>query len=166
MRRSCGEHVQFIDVVRHRKSSQGIGWEDNDRADERRTQRDDVAGLGTHWQAALQSRDLSSYPKFYWIPSEFGRHLSRKPIIDNATRSLCNSTTMEGVMPLQALDETLHYEERALRAEQNAKVAETLHLAALWRELATTYRELAEWGRTIRPKRTVATGEAIENEAV
>ena len=65
-------------------------------------------------------------------------------------------------MPLQALDETLDYEERALRAEQNAKVAETLHLAVLWRELATTYRELAERRRTIRPGRTIATGDAIE----
>ena len=37
------------------------------------------------------------------------------------------------------------YEALALHAEQRAKQAEAIHLAALWQELATTYRELAEY---------------------
>lgn len=37
------------------------------------------------------------------------------------------------------------YEALALHADQQAEQAEALHLAALWRELATTYRELAHY---------------------
>jgi hypothetical protein len=70
-------------------------------------------------------------------------------------------------MPLQALDETLDYEARALRAEQKAEVAETRHLTALWLELATTYRELGEYHRgqtyeASRLGRNPTTGEAIQ----
>ena len=35
----------------------------------------------------------------------------------------------------------------AANAEEKAKSAESLHLAALWRELAETYRELAGYRR-------------------
>jgi hypothetical protein len=59
-------------------------------------------------------------------------------------------------MPIQAFEETLDYVERALRAEQNARIAETRHLAALWRELATTYRELAEHQRGRLSDRPIA----------
>jgi hypothetical protein len=39
------------------------------------------------------------------------------------------------------------YEALAAHAEQQAEQAETLHRAALWRELATTYRELGLYHR-------------------
>ena len=37
------------------------------------------------------------------------------------------------------------YEALAVRADEQAEQAEALHLTALWRELATTYRELAHY---------------------
>ncbi len=48
------------------------------------------------------------------------------------------------------------YEALTAHAEQQDEQAETLHLAALWRELATTYRELGQYHR--RPHASVVSG--------
>jgi hypothetical protein len=48
-------------------------------------------------------------------------------------------------MQLYMPDGRPDYEALALNAEQQAKQAEALYLAALWLELATTYRELAQY---------------------
>jgi hypothetical protein len=45
------------------------------------------------------------------------------------------------------MDDELDYAALAANAEANAKSADTLHLAALWRELAVTYRELGDYYR-------------------
>ena len=42
------------------------------------------------------------------------------------------------------------YEALAVRADKQAEQAEALHLIALWRESATTYRELAHY-HSFRP---------------
>jgi hypothetical protein len=52
------------------------------------------------------------------------------------------------------MEDELDYTALAARAEEKAKSAESLHLAALWRELAETYRELAvyrPWRNTAAP---------------
>jgi hypothetical protein len=45
------------------------------------------------------------------------------------------------------MGDELDYVALAANAEANAKSAESLHLAALWRELAETYREVAAYHR-------------------
>ena len=45
------------------------------------------------------------------------------------------------------MSDELDYMALAANAERKAVSAESLHLAALWRELAETYRELANYRR-------------------
>jgi hypothetical protein len=45
------------------------------------------------------------------------------------------------------MSDELDYIALAANAEHKAMSAESLHLAALWRELAETYRELADYRR-------------------
>jgi hypothetical protein len=45
------------------------------------------------------------------------------------------------------MEDELDYAALAANAEAKAKSADTLHLAALWRELAVTYRELGDYHR-------------------
>lgn len=54
-------------------------------------------------------------------------------------------------MQLHMPDGRPDYEALALHADQQAKQAEALHLAALWRELVTTYRELALRSAVVTP---------------
>jgi hypothetical protein len=51
----------------------------------------------------------------------------------------------------------------AADAERKAGVAESLHLAALWRELAATYRELAGYHR--RRHELTSSDESPDSEA-
>ena len=53
-------------------------------------------------------------------------------------------------MQLHKPDGRPDYEALAVRADKQAEQAEALHLIALWRELATTYRELADY-HSFRP---------------
>jgi hypothetical protein len=52
------------------------------------------------------------------------------------------------------------YEALALHADQQAEQAEARHLAALWRELATTYRELGQYHGALSTERLRFTGSA------
>jgi hypothetical protein len=51
------------------------------------------------------------------------------------------------------MGDELDYVALATDAEANAKSVESLHLAALWRELAETYRELAAYHRPRRGRK-------------
>ena len=63
-----------------------------------------------------------------------------------------------------SLTDKLDYEALAVRAELQAKSARAIHMAAYWREMATTYRELAVYSGAAKSSAAYASAPMLNTQ--